>query len=165
AAYSDQIRPNPTFVSTSWRHPWDPTLGITLTRMSAMANATPIVTTVTKTTNKEKVPDAAPGVNIVDFYEEYYVDILSIIMDKARRDKRKEVQNRLNFGENNKRTRRERENSLNSRAENSPTRVYPERSRTRDRERRDDRNVFSRLSHRRKSLHERVSNTQGYKNR
>ncbi|GJS46775.1 reverse transcriptase domain-containing protein [Tanacetum coccineum] len=131
AAYSDQTRPNPTFVSTSWRHPWDPTLGITLTRMSAMANATPIMTTVTKTTNKENAPDAAPRVNIVDFCEEYYEDILPIIMDKARRDKRKEVQTRLNFGENNKRTRRERENSLNSRAENSPTRVYPERSRTR----------------------------------
>ncbi|GKC07103.1 hypothetical protein Tco_0998713, partial [Tanacetum coccineum] len=75
---------------TSWRHPWDPTLGVTLTRMSAMANATPIVTTVTKTTNKEKASDAAPGVNVVDFCEEYYEDILSIIMDKARRDKRKE---------------------------------------------------------------------------
>ncbi|GJV79328.1 hypothetical protein Tco_1515198 [Tanacetum coccineum] len=127
--------------------------------MSAMANATPIVTTVTKTTNKEKAPDAAPGVNIVDFCEEYYEDIMPIIMDKARRDKRKEVQTRLNFGENNKRTRREMDNSLNSRAENSPTRVYPERSTTRGRERRDDRNVFSRLSHRRKSVHERLSNT------
>ncbi|GKC67243.1 hypothetical protein Tco_1099841 [Tanacetum coccineum] len=64
----------------------------TRTRMSAMANATPpIVTIVTKTTNKEKAPDAAPGVNIVDFCEEYYEDILPIIMDKARRDKRKEV--------------------------------------------------------------------------
>ncbi|GJS83582.1 reverse transcriptase domain-containing protein [Tanacetum coccineum] len=80
--------------------------------MSAMANATPIMTTVTKTTNKEKAPDAAPGVNIVDFCEEYYEDILPIIMDKARRDKRKEFQTRVNFGENNKRIRRERENSL-----------------------------------------------------
>ncbi|GJT08343.1 reverse transcriptase domain-containing protein [Tanacetum coccineum] len=95
----------------------------------------------------------------MDFCEEYYEDILPIIMDKARRDKRKEVQTRLNFRENNKRRRRERDNSLNSRAENSPTRVYPERSRTRGRERRDDRNVFSRLSHRRKSVHERLSNT------
>ncbi|GJS46543.1 reverse transcriptase domain-containing protein, partial [Tanacetum coccineum] len=127
--------------------------------MSAMANATPIVTTVTKTTNKEKASDAAPRVNIVDFCEEHYEDILPIIMDKARRDKRKEVQTRLNFEENNKRTRRERENSLNSRAENSPTRVYPERSRTRGRERRDDRNVFNRLSHRKKSVYERLSNT------
>ncbi|GJR97254.1 putative reverse transcriptase domain-containing protein [Tanacetum coccineum] len=159
AAYSDQARPNQTFVSTSWRHPWDPTLGITLVRMSMMANATPIVTTVTKTTNKEKAPDAAPRVNIQDFCEEHYEDILPIIMEKARRDKRKEVQTRLNFGENSKRTRRERENSLNSRAENSPARFHPERSRTRGRERRDDRNVFSRLSHRRKSVHERLSDT------
>ncbi|GJX28707.1 reverse transcriptase domain-containing protein [Tanacetum coccineum] len=139
AAYSDQARPNQTFVSTSWRHPWDPTLGITLVRMSMMANATPIVTTVTKTTNKEKASDAAPRVNIQDFCEEHYEDILPIIMEKARRDKRKEVQTRLNFRENSKRTRRERENSLNSRAENSPARFHPERSRTRGRERRDDR--------------------------
>ncbi|GKC46748.1 reverse transcriptase domain-containing protein [Tanacetum coccineum] len=127
--------------------------------MSMMANATPIVTTVTKTTNKEKASDAAPRVNIQDFCEEHYEDILPIIMEKARRDKRKEVQTRLNFGENSKRTRRERENSLNSRAENSPARFHPERSRTRGRERRDDRNVFSRLSHRRKSVHERLSDT------
>ncbi|GJT48170.1 retrotransposon gag domain, retroviral aspartyl protease [Tanacetum coccineum] len=48
---------------TSWRHLWDPTLGITLIRMSVMANATPIVTIVTKTANKEKAPEAAPRVN------------------------------------------------------------------------------------------------------
>ncbi|GJX48808.1 hypothetical protein Tco_0273998 [Tanacetum coccineum] len=82
--------------------------------MSAMANATLIVTTVTKTANNEKAPDAASRVNILDFCE----DILLIIMEKARRDKRKEVQTRLNFGENLKKTQRERENSLNSRAEN-----------------------------------------------
>ncbi|GJS47045.1 hypothetical protein Tco_0597166 [Tanacetum coccineum] len=159
AAYSDQTRPNLTFVSTSWRHPWDPTLGITLIRMSAMANATPIVTTVTKNANNEKAPDAASRVNILDFCEEHYEDILPIIMEKARRDKRKEVQTRLNFGENPKKTRRERENSLNSRAENSPTRFHPGISRTRGREKRDDRNVFNRLSHRRKSVHERLSDT------
>ncbi|GJT52534.1 RNA-directed DNA polymerase, eukaryota [Tanacetum coccineum] len=90
AAYSDQTRPNPTFVSTSWRHSWDHTLGTTLIRMSAMANATPIVTTVTKTTNKEKASDVAPRVNIQDFCEEHYEDIMPIIMEKARRDKRKE---------------------------------------------------------------------------
>ncbi|GJX74604.1 reverse transcriptase domain-containing protein [Tanacetum coccineum] len=127
--------------------------------MSAMANATPIVTTITKTTNKEKASDAAPRVNILDFCEEHYEDILPIIMEKARRDKRKEVQTGLNFGENSKKTRREMENSLNSRAENSPARFHPERSRTRGRERRDDRNMFSRLSHRRKNVHERLSDT------
>ncbi|GJU74504.1 reverse transcriptase domain-containing protein [Tanacetum coccineum] len=159
AAYSDQTRPNLTFVSTSWRHPCDPTLGITLIRMSAMANATLIVTTVTKNSNNEKALDAASRVNILDFCEEHYEDILLIIMEKARHDKRKEVQIRLNFGENPKKTRRERENSLNSMAENSPTRFHPGISQTRGREKRDDRNVFNRLSHQRKSVHERLSDT------
>ncbi|GJX31684.1 hypothetical protein Tco_0241539 [Tanacetum coccineum] len=127
--------------------------------MSAMANATPIVTTVTKTTNKERASDAAPRVNIQDFCEEHYEDILPIIIEKERCDKRKEVQTRLNFGENSKKTRRERVNSLNSKAENSPARFHPKSSRIRGRERRDDRNVFNRLSHRRRSVHERLSNT------
>ncbi|GJX86699.1 reverse transcriptase domain-containing protein [Tanacetum coccineum] len=141
AAYSDQARRNQTFVSTSWNE------------------HDGFVTIVTKTTNKEKAPDAIPRVNIQDFCEEHYEDILPIIMEKARRDKRKEVQTRLNFGENSKRTRRERENSLNSRIKNSPARFHPERSKTRGRERRDDRNMFSRLSHRRKSVHEQLSDT------
>ncbi|GJV56419.1 reverse transcriptase domain-containing protein [Tanacetum coccineum] len=127
--------------------------------MSAMVNVTPIVTTVTKNANNEKVPDAASRVNILDFCEEHYEDILPIIMEKARRDKRKEVQTRLNFRENHKKTRRERENSLNSRTEYSPTRFHPRIFRTRGREKRDDRNVFNRLSHRRKSVHERLSDT------
>ncbi|GJV45223.1 hypothetical protein Tco_1429759 [Tanacetum coccineum] len=131
ATYSDQTRPNLTFVSTSWRHPWDRTLGITLIRMSAMANATPIVTTVTKNANNEKAPDAASRVNIQDFCEEHYEDILPIIMEKAWRDK----------------------------ADNSPTRFHPGISRTRGRKKRDDKNVFNRLSHRRKSMHERLSDT------
>ncbi|GJZ87991.1 hypothetical protein Tco_0659773 [Tanacetum coccineum] len=78
--------------------------------------------------HQEKAPDAAPRVNILDFCEEHYEDILPIIMEKPRRDKRKEVQTKLNFGENSKKTRRERQNSLNSGAENSPTRfhlIYP----------------------------------------
>ncbi|GJR13686.1 hypothetical protein Tco_0796338 [Tanacetum coccineum] len=123
--------------------------------MSTMANPTPIVTTVIKTTNKEKASDAAPRVNIQDFCEEHYEDILPIIMEKARCDKRKEVQTRLNFGENSKRTRREREHSLNSRVENSPARFHLERSWTRGRERRGKiashcQNVFS--SHSRPSI-------------
>ncbi|GJV56420.1 reverse transcriptase domain-containing protein [Tanacetum coccineum] len=93
--------------------------------MSAMANATPIVTTVTKNANNEKAPDAASRVNILDFCEEHYEDILTIIMEKAR--------------------------------QNSPTRFHLGISRTRGREKRDDRNVFNRLSH--KSVHERLSDT------
>ncbi|GJW28982.1 reverse transcriptase domain-containing protein [Tanacetum coccineum] len=107
-----------------------------------MANLTPVVTTVTRTANKEKAPDAAPRVNIQDFCEEHY-----------------EVQTRLNFGENSRKTRRERENSLNSRADNSSVRTLPERSRIRGHKRRDDRNMFSRLSNQRKSVHERLSET------
>ncbi|GJU56879.1 reverse transcriptase domain-containing protein [Tanacetum coccineum] len=50
--------------------------------MSAMANTTPILTTITKATNKEKTPkeaDAALKVNILDFCEEHYEDILPVI--------------------------------------------------------------------------------------
>ncbi|GKA52268.1 reverse transcriptase domain-containing protein [Tanacetum coccineum] len=53
--------------------------------MSAMANTTPIVTTVTKAATKEKTPkeaDATPRINILDFCEEHYEDILPAIMDK-----------------------------------------------------------------------------------
>nr|GEW78695.1 reverse transcriptase domain-containing protein [Tanacetum cinerariifolium] len=57
--------------------------------MSAMANTTLIVTTVTKPATNPRDADATPGVNIQDFCEEYYEDILPIIMDKVRRDKRK----------------------------------------------------------------------------
>ncbi|GJW98895.1 reverse transcriptase domain-containing protein [Tanacetum coccineum] len=125
--------------------------------MSAMANATPIVTTVTKTANNEKAPDAASRVNILDFCEEHYEDVLPIIMEKARRDKQKEVQTRLNFRENPRKTRRERENSLNSKAENSPTRFHPGISRTRGREKPDDRNVITQLEPTEgKSVHERL---------
>ncbi|GKE97463.1 hypothetical protein Tco_0020814 [Tanacetum coccineum] len=70
--------------------------------MSAMANATHIVTTVMKLATREKTPkykNAVPRVNIQDFYEEHYENILSVIMDKMCRDKRKEVHARLDFGE------------------------------------------------------------------
>ncbi|GJS58792.1 hypothetical protein Tco_0653576 [Tanacetum coccineum] len=70
--------------------------------MSAMANTTPIVTTVTKPATKEmtlKDADATPRVNIQDLCEECYEDIMPVIMDKIRRDKRKEVHARLDFGE------------------------------------------------------------------
>ncbi|GKC52598.1 reverse transcriptase domain-containing protein [Tanacetum coccineum] len=86
--------------------------------MSAMANTTPIVTNVTKPATKEKTPkeaDATPRVNIQDFCEEHYEDILPVIMDKIRRDKRKEVHARLDFKES-PRKKRIREGSQNSSA-------------------------------------------------
>ncbi|GJV51627.1 hypothetical protein Tco_1447368 [Tanacetum coccineum] len=114
--------------------------------MSAMANVIPIIATVKNAGVKEKMlkeTDTVPKASILDFYEDYYEDILPIIMDRARHDKRKEVQARLNFGESPKRIRRKRENSLYSRAGNSPLRFHHERSRTRGREWHDDMNIAS----------------------
>nr|GEY79094.1 hypothetical protein [Tanacetum cinerariifolium] len=55
--------------------------------MSTIANTTPIMTTITKPATNPRDADATPMVNIPDFCEEYYEDILPIIMDKVRRDK------------------------------------------------------------------------------
>ncbi|GJU60937.1 hypothetical protein Tco_1238703 [Tanacetum coccineum] len=109
--------------------------------MSAMANITPIVTTVTKPTTKEKTPreaDATPRVNIQDFCEEHYEDIMPVIMDKIRRDKRKEVHARLDFEESPKK-RRIREGSQNSsvrtlsaRSSLSTTKSGPNRAKSKD---------------------------------
>ncbi|GJR05809.1 hypothetical protein Tco_0528793 [Tanacetum coccineum] len=125
--------------------------------MSAMPNVTLIIATVKEKTLKEA--DAVPKACILDFCKKHYEDILPIIMDRARHDKRKEVQTRLDFRESSKKIRREKENSLNSRAGNWPIRFHHERSRTRGRERHDDRNVFNRPSHRKKSVLERISDT------
>ncbi|GKB07944.1 hypothetical protein Tco_0836228 [Tanacetum coccineum] len=163
AAYSNQTRPNLTFVSTSWRHPWDPTLGITLRKISAMANTTPIVTTVTKPATKEKTPkdaDATPRVNIQDFCEEHYEDILPAIMDKIHRDKRKEVHARLDF-EESPRKKRIREGSQNSSARTLSARYRnpSERLKVWERLRYNDRHVLERLGHRRQSAFGRLSDT------
>nr|GEW83318.1 hypothetical protein [Tanacetum cinerariifolium] len=91
-----------------------------------MANTTPIVITVTKTANKEKTPkeaDATLKTNILDFCGEYYEDILPVIMDKIRRDKRKEVHARPDFGENPRKSRRVREGSQNSSAGTLPASI------------------------------------------
>nr|GEW60182.1 reverse transcriptase domain-containing protein [Tanacetum cinerariifolium] len=93
------IRAVPTFVSTSWRHPWDPVLKVILRRASVMANTTPLVTTVTKPTINPPEANSAPRVNIQELCEEHYEDILPIIMEKVRHDRRKDVHTRLDFGE------------------------------------------------------------------
>nr|GEU95136.1 reverse transcriptase domain-containing protein [Tanacetum cinerariifolium] len=64
-----------------------------------MANTTPPVTTVTKPTINPAVANSAPRVNIQEFCEEHYEDILPIIMEKVRHDRRKYVHTRLDFGE------------------------------------------------------------------
>nr|GEW93421.1 reverse transcriptase domain-containing protein [Tanacetum cinerariifolium] len=124
--------------------------------MSAMANTTPIVTTVTKPTTNPGDTDATPRVNIQDFCEEYYEEILPIIMDKVRRDKRKEVHARLDFEEGS-RERRTREDSHHSSARSRT--IKPERLKVRDRLRYDDRHVHDRLGHRKQSAFNRLSET------
>ncbi|GJZ71143.1 reverse transcriptase domain-containing protein [Tanacetum coccineum] len=129
--------------------------------MSATANTTPIVTIVTKTANKEKTQKERDKVNIQNFCEEHYKDILPIIMDKVRRDKRKEVHTRLDFAESSETGRRRREGSQNSSVGVSPVRYHTSsrRPRVQDRLRYNNGNMFNRLSRRRKSVHERLSDT------
>nr|GEW96214.1 reverse transcriptase domain-containing protein [Tanacetum cinerariifolium] len=124
--------------------------------MSAMANTTPIVTTVTKPATNPRDADATPRVNIQDFCEEYYEDILPTIMDKVRRDKRKEVHARLDFEEGSK-ERRTREDSHYSSARALTAR--PERLKVRDRLRYSDRHMLDRLGHRRQSAFDRLNET------
>ncbi|GJW19555.1 reverse transcriptase domain-containing protein [Tanacetum coccineum] len=127
--------------------------------MSAMANTTPIVTTVTKPATKEKTlkdANATPRFNIQDFCKEYYEDILLVIMDKILRDKRKEVHARMDFRESPKK-RRIREGSQNSSARTLSARYRnpSERLKVRDRLRYNDRHVLDRLGHRRDRSHSR----------
>nr|GEZ95643.1 hypothetical protein [Tanacetum cinerariifolium] len=56
-----------------------------------MANTTPLVTTVMKPTNNPGEANTAPRVNIQELCEEYYEDILPIIMEKARHERLKDV--------------------------------------------------------------------------
>nr|GEW81286.1 reverse transcriptase domain-containing protein [Tanacetum cinerariifolium] len=132
--------------------------------MNAVANTTPIVTTVTKAANKEKMPkeaDAALKVNILDFCEENYEDILPVIMDKIRRDKRIEVHARLDFEETSKKSQRVREGSQNSSVGTLPARYrnLSERPKRQDRLRHNDENVFDRLGHQRHSVFDQLSDT------
>ncbi|GJZ98150.1 hypothetical protein Tco_0670603 [Tanacetum coccineum] len=93
--------------------------------MSAMANSTPVITTIRNTDGREKTPreaDTAPQASIQKFCEKHYDDILPIIMEKARQDKRKGLQSRLDFGDTPKRARRIRNESLSSSDRNSPVR-------------------------------------------
>nr|GEV00596.1 reverse transcriptase domain-containing protein [Tanacetum cinerariifolium] len=58
-----------------------------------MANTTPIVVTITRTATKEKVlngVETEPRINILDFCEEHYTDIL-LVINRIRHDKQREV--------------------------------------------------------------------------
>nr|GEV09077.1 hypothetical protein [Tanacetum cinerariifolium] len=109
--------------------------GITLRKISTMANTTPIMTTVTKNANKEKTPkeaDAALKANILDFCKEHYEEILPVIMDKIRRDKRKEVHARLDFKENPRKSRRSAFDRLSNTYSPSTTKSGPNEGNSRD---------------------------------
>nr|GEV01126.1 reverse transcriptase domain-containing protein [Tanacetum cinerariifolium] len=68
-----------------------------------MVNTTPLVTTVTKPANNPGEANTAPRVNIQELCEEYYEDILPIIMGKVRHERRKDVHTKLDFREGNRR--------------------------------------------------------------
>nr|GEX79468.1 hypothetical protein [Tanacetum cinerariifolium] len=129
------------------RNTKDPIPRITLKRMSTMANTTPLVTTVTKPATNPRDADAAPRVNIQELCEEYYKDILPIIMDKVRHDRRKDVHTRLDFEEGLRE--RTREDSHHSSARAQTTK--PERLRVQDRLRYGDHYMLDRLGHRKQS--------------
>nr|GEZ02408.1 hypothetical protein [Tanacetum cinerariifolium] len=81
-----------------------------------MANTTPLVTTVTKPATNPGDADTIPRVNIQEFYEEYYDDILPIIMEKVRHDQRKDVHTGLDFGEGPRERTREDSHHSSARA-------------------------------------------------
>nr|GEZ50714.1 reverse transcriptase domain-containing protein [Tanacetum cinerariifolium] len=120
-----------------------------------MANTTPLVTTVTKPANNPGEANTAPRVNIQEFYEEYYEDILPIIMEKVRHDRRKDVHTRLDFGEGPRERIGEDSHYSNTRARNAE----PERVKIQDRLGYGDRHVLDRLGHRRQSAFNRLSST------
>nr|GEW58575.1 reverse transcriptase domain-containing protein [Tanacetum cinerariifolium] len=84
-----------------------------------MTNTTHLVTTVTKPANNPGEANTTPRVNIQEFCEEYYEDILPIIMEKVRHDRRKDVHTRLDFGEGPREKIGEDSHYSNTRARNT----------------------------------------------
>nr|GEV12019.1 reverse transcriptase domain-containing protein [Tanacetum cinerariifolium] len=123
--------------------------------MSAMANTTPLVTAVTKPATNPRDTDTTPRVNIQEFCEEYYEDILPYIMDKVRQDQRKDVHTRLDFGEGPRERAREDSHHSNARAKTTK----PERVRVQNHLRYDNYRVLDRLDYRRQSAFDRLSET------
>nr|GEV26385.1 reverse transcriptase domain-containing protein [Tanacetum cinerariifolium]GEW03747.1 reverse transcriptase domain-containing protein [Tanacetum cinerariifolium] len=118
-----------------------------------MANTTPLVTTIMKPTNNPGEANTAPRVNIQELCEEYYKDILPIIMEKARHERLKDVHAMLDFGEGPRERIRENSHYSNTRAKNTE----PERVKIQDRQKYGDRLVFHRLGNRRQSVFDRLS--------
>nr|GEX00272.1 reverse transcriptase domain-containing protein [Tanacetum cinerariifolium] len=85
--------------------------------------------------------------------KEYYEDILPIIMEKVRHDRRKDVHTRLDFREGPRERIKEDSYYLNTRA------TKPGRVKVQDRLRYGDRHVLDRLGNRRQSAFDRLSET------
>nr|GFC64124.1 hypothetical protein [Tanacetum cinerariifolium] len=83
--------------------------------------------------------NSTPRVNIQEFCEEHYEDILPIIMKKVRHDRRKDVHTRLDFGEG-PRERAKEDSYSNTRARASE----PGRVKVQDRLRYGSRHVLDR---------------------
>nr|GEX52410.1 reverse transcriptase domain-containing protein [Tanacetum cinerariifolium] len=120
-----------------------------------MANTTHLVTTVTKPATNPRDTDTTPRVNIQEFCEEYYEDILPMIMDKVRHDRRKDVHTRLDSREGLRERTKEDSHHSNARARTTK----PERVKVQDCLRYGDRHVLDRLGHRRQSAFDRLSET------
>nr|GEY01326.1 reverse transcriptase domain-containing protein [Tanacetum cinerariifolium] len=118
-----------------------------------MANTTSLVTTVTKPAINPGEAGSTPRVNIQEFCEEYYEDILPIIMEKVRYDRRKDVHTRLDFREGPRERIREDSCYSNTRV------TKPGRVKVQDLLRYGDRHVLDRLGHRRHSAFDRLSET------
>nr|GEV54232.1 reverse transcriptase domain-containing protein [Tanacetum cinerariifolium] len=114
-----------------------------------------LVTTVTKPAINLGEADTTPRVNIQEFCEEYYKDIFPIIMEKVRHDRRKDVHNRLDFGEGPRERIREDSHYSNIRARSTE----PKWVKVQDRLRYGDRHVLDRLGHQRQSAFDRLSET------
>nr|GFB82820.1 hypothetical protein [Tanacetum cinerariifolium] len=120
-----------------------------------MANTTPLVTTVTKPAINPVEANSTSRVNIQEFCEEHYEDILPIIMEKVRHDRRKDVHTRLDFGEGPREKIREDSYYLNTRARATE----PGRVKVQDRLKYGNRHVFDRLGYQRQSAFDRLSET------
>nr|GEW55744.1 reverse transcriptase domain-containing protein [Tanacetum cinerariifolium] len=120
-----------------------------------MANTTPLVTTVTKPAINPVEANSTSRVNIQEFCEEHYEDILPIIMEKVRHNRRKDVHTRLDFGEGPRE--RIREDSYYSNTRARATELG--RVKVQDRLKYGNRHVLDRLGHRRQSAFDRLSET------
>nr|GEV36971.1 reverse transcriptase domain-containing protein [Tanacetum cinerariifolium] len=120
-----------------------------------MANTTPLVTTVTKPTINPVEANSTSRVNIQEFCEEHYEDILPIIMEKVRHDRRKDVHTRLDFREGLRERIREDSYCSNTRARATE----PGRVKVQDRLKYGNRHMLDRLGRRRQSAFDRLSKT------